>query len=347
MFSSILLAFVLLMICPMKFFANTVIKETSPDGTWLEAYINDDLCITKLSFSDASCVQYEYEDQKLSKIVRMDSLGRELYTHTYHWNESQPTHHIGWFSTQYIYDDHGRVTAKLNPWYQADVEYNSEGQAIRIGNKIYTYDTSGQITSEQGYFHAIYDESFNPIALNGQSVPAMEYDSEGNLIREGFIYDENNNLIEASGERYTYDALGRRIQKNNTCYLYLGFEEIGSFENGHCRTLKIPGIGGPIAIEIEGKAYAPIIDAQGIIRKLIDPITNSVYTEVDCDIFGGGLTDAIPYAYRGKRYDTLTNLIYFGKRYYDPSLHQWITPDPFGILRPHRRQFLGVRTGIR
>jgi len=29
--------------------------------------------------------------------------------------------------------------------------------------------------------------------------------------------------------------------------------------HGQCKTLKVPGIGGPIAIEIEGKPYAPVI----------------------------------------------------------------------------------------
>jgi RHS repeat-associated protein len=75
-----------------------------------------------------------------------------------------------------------------------------------------------------------------------------------------------------------------------------------------------------------------VIDARGIIRKLIDPIDNSVYAENSCDIFGGGLTDAIPYAYRGKRYDPETSLLYFGKRFYDPVWHRWLTPDPLGPL---------------
>jgi len=45
---------------------------------------------------------------------------------------------------------------------------------------------------------------------------------------------------------------------------------------------------------------------------------------------GSGLSDEIPYAYSGKRYDSKTGLVYFGKRYYDPSLRRWLTPDPIG-----------------
>ena len=42
------------------------------------------------------------------------------------------------------------------------------------------------------------------------------------------------------------------------------------------------------------------------------------------------LSSDIPYAYAGKRCDTKTGLLYFGKRYYDPSLRRWLTPDPIG-----------------
>ena len=34
----------------------------------------------------------------------------------------------------------------------------------------------------------------------------------------------------------------------------------------------------------------------------------------------------------GKRYDTSTGLIYFGKRFYDPSLGKWLTKDPVGPI---------------
>ena len=32
----------------------------------------------------------------------------------------------------------------------------------------------------------------------------------------------------------------------------------------------------------------------------------------------------------GKRYDASTGLVYFGKRFYDPMSHRWITTDPLG-----------------
>lgn len=45
-----------------------------------------------------------------------------------------------------------------------------------------------------------------------------------------------------------------------------------------------------------------------------------------------GLAEDIPYAYVGKRYDASSGLVYFGKRFYDPSLGRWLTPDPLGAV---------------
>lgn len=311
--------FALLLIFAFQLSAEFTIRETAANGAWLEAHIHDDSRLKALLFSDGSSILYEYQDSHLSTITRLDPLGNALYSHSYHWDADQLQSQSGWVQTQYSYDDSGRLLAKLDPWQSATIEYDSLGQAVRIGDRSYSYDPLGQITAEQGYFQTAYDDDYNLI----HNPP---YDERG------LIYDEHNQLVEACQKRYIYDSYGRRTQKDTTSYLYLGFEEIASFENGTCKTLKVPGIGGPIAIEIDGKPYATVIDPQGIIRKLIDPIDRSIYATNDCDIFAGGITAAIPYAYRGKRYDEESGLLYFGKRYYNPSRHRWLTPDPLGPI---------------
>lgn len=319
--------------------ANETIKETCANGFALEALLDDSKRIREISFSDGSGISYEYEDEKLSRIVRYDPLGNELYAQTYNWEGSRLISQAGWFNTTYMYDDFDRVIAKLNPWCDEEIEYAASGNVIRIGDKRYCYDDLGQIIEESGLFHAVYDEKCNLLELNNKKFVVDEqnmlreynYDLNGNHLNDGFVFEENQ-ISEAQGERYFYDSLGRLIQKGNISYLYLGWEEIASFINGQCETLKIPGVGGPVAIEIKGKAYAPVTDSAGIIRKLIDPLTLAVYKENNCNIFGGGLSEAIPYAYRGKRYDSSTGLIYFGKRFYNPLIHRWVSPDPLGAI---------------
>ncbi len=238
--------------------------------------------------------------------------------------DSRLENQAAWFNTQYFYDDSGRVIARLNPWHNEVIEYDTQGQAVRIGDRTYCYDHLGQITAEHGFFEALYGTDYNIEELNEKSFCPHQTND--------FQYDKNSQLVEAFGKRYSYDLYGRCIRKGGTSYLYLGFEEIASFEEGLCKTLKIPGLGGPVAIEIDGKPYAPIVDAQEVVRKLIDPMNNSIYAENHCDVFGNGLTEEIPYAYRGKRYDQETNLLYFGKRYYNPASHQWLKPNPLGSI---------------
>ncbi len=40
---------------------------------------------------------------------------------------------------------------------------------------------------------------------------------------------------------------------------------------------------------------------------------------------------AYPWRYAGKRLDPETGLIYFGHRYYDPTLDRWLSTDPAGF----------------
>lgn len=40
-----------------------------------------------------------------------------------------------------------------------------------------------------------------------------------------------------------------------------------------------------------------------------------------------------PWVFSSKYYDAETHLVYFGSRYYDVELKQWLTPDPLGTLQ--------------
>lgn len=299
----------LIMLLSMQTLFGAVFKETGSNGSWLEIELNDDGDVSKLTFSDQGSIEYCYIDRRIDQITRYNSAGEELYKHTYQWQGDLLVSDTGWFTTNYIYDQNRRVIAKLSPWQQDTVEYNSNGQIVRLNQKIYMYDDRGQITSESGCFFATYDDQFNLLTLNG--IPLSSTTQKESL-------------------DCVYDDYGRRMRKGDTSYLYLGFEEVCSFKNGYCESLKVPGLSGMIAIEIDGKPYAPVTDPAGIVRKLIDPSANSVSREINCDIFGTNLSDAIPYAYRGKRFDPETGFIYFGRRYYNPAQHRWTSPDPLG-----------------
>ena len=323
-------------------FGNTLREEFS-NGLWVESKYDDWNRPLERTFPDYSRIAYEYDGPFLKTATRLCPSGFVLYTHTYDkYNEAGlPISETGLFQTTYSYDKTGlRRTFQINPYLKEDLVYDEAGNLIRRGAVAYTYDNASRLTSETGKFTARYDQDYNCIEKNGQPQPVDEagqiqglpYDTNGNLIKSGFIFDAFDQLISAEEEDFIYDAVGRRLQKGNTSYLYIGDEEIGSFEEGKAKELKILGAQNIVAIEIENNAFAPIQDVQGTIRSLVDWKTKKIVQENSCDAFGVGLTDAIPYAYAGKRYDAKTGLIYFGKRYYDPELSRWLTPDPLGPI---------------
>ena len=317
-----------------------VIREEWSNGLWQESDYDDwdRPLIRKLP--DQSQIEYEYEGPFLKKITRISSEGKQLYSHAYDQYDEKGNLRLekGLFLCTYDYDRTGRRVSQNSPYYNEATVYDPSGHLIQRGDRLYTYDATSQMTSESGRFSARYDAHYNLQVLNGESIAVdplnqiegLEYDLNGNLLKPGFVYDEFDQLIESTGEKHVYDALGRRIQRGQTSFIYIGDEEIGAFENGELKELKIPGFSTHVAIEIDCTPYAPIIDVQGVTRLLIDWETKEIFKENDCDAFGVGLSEDVPYAYSGKRYDSKTGLVYFGKRYYDSSLRRWLTPDPVG-----------------
>ena len=318
-----------------------ILREEWSTGLWIESSYDDWNRPLERILCDNSRVVYEYEGPFLKRVVRYDNEGTLLYIHTY--QERDAAGHVlsekDFFSTFSTYNKRGAKTSQINPYFNEEISYDAAGNVIQRGLVKYAYDDASRLTFESGKFAARYDLRHNCIEKNGRAIALdtlnqlqeEDYDANGNLLRPGYVYDSFDQLVEAGGERSTYDALGRRILKGNTAYLYVGDEEIGSFENGKFKELKILGEDGIVAIEIEGCPYAPVQDVQGTIRLLVDGKTGEIVKRNDCDAFGVGLTDEIPYAYAGKRYDAASG-VYFGQRTYDPSIGRWLSRDPLWAI---------------
>ena len=333
---------------------NKVCKENAcdPFGNILREEFSSGLVVTssyddysrpvQRILPDDSQILYAYEGPFLKTVTRLDSRGSQLYSHTYEEfdEKGNPLFETGLFSTSYSYDKEGRRIFQKNPYFAEEIEYDRSGNLIRKGNIRYAYDAASQLISEESKFQFTYDHHYNRASVNGEEIQIdalnqrrdVEYNPNGNLIREGFVYDEFDQLVQTGTDHFTYDALGRRLINGSTAYFYIEDEEIGSFQNGQIEELKVLGITEPVAIEIRDKPFAPVIDVQNTIRQLVDWNTGEVTFANSCDAFGKGLSADIPYAYVGKRYDVSSGLVYFGKRFYDPSLGRWLTPDPLGAV---------------
>jgi len=234
----------------------------------------------------------------------------------------------------------------------------SSGQSI-----VYTNDSLYNRIQKNEELHGVNDLN-ELVSLDG--VQGL-YDLNGNQIlrKNGaetirLTYDPLNRLIETSSEKqkikFTYDPLGRRLDKtvhaltahgwkesDQEYYLYDDQNEIGAFTAPqHPKNLRVLGLAAhkdnpvTVGIEVDGQIFAPLLDVQGNIRRLVDLDTRTIAASYNFTAFGealkGSPRDDVPWQFASKRFDPELGFIYFGKRYYDPRLGRWLTTDPVGFV---------------
>lgn len=233
----------------------------------------------------------------------------------------------------------------------------------------YSYDDLNQLTEETGLFAHIYsyDSHYNRTRKDEQGYlinslnqnPSCTYDLNGNPLSYRLWrmqYDAFDRLICIEDPRqrltFTYDADHRRLSKQvyakengqwilkkQLHFLYDGQNEIGSVnEQGEFQELRILGrtphaeIGSAIAIEINGELYAPIHDLQGNLCTLVSVKDPQKVEHYRFSAFGEEQAPGAtcPWRFSSKRTDE-SGLVYYGRRYYNPHLGRWLTPDPLGL----------------
>lgn len=314
--------------------------------------------------ADASPITYTYHAGLLHTITYRNQ------THTYQTRDLQANitqvslpNQLG--SLTFQRDAYSRPISFQSPYYEAINAYDPMGNLSSqtftdpLGTETitYSYDDHEQLTHEQNH-HYIYDSLNNRHHKDGHDYQINDlsqivdegytYDANGNLLSNGyfdFTYDSQDRLINIKKNRlqitFTYDPFHRRISKttNNEKQLYLWDQEneIGAANSkGKLTQLRILGeglaaeIGAAVFIELDQKVYIPIHDHRGNLVLLIDkkPIETYRYSA-----FGEEQTKATlsPWRFSSKRVDPETHYLYFGRRYYSPSLGRWITPDPQGL----------------
>jgi len=336
-----------------------VVQETFPSNHVIDKKYDDFNRLVSLKISALGEVKYSYDQLYLRKVTRY--VGSQFYMHNYTDYDKS-----GNLLSEKLIGDLGRVFHKTDErglkssiksfYLHQECFYDAEKNLVETiidGNPYrYTYDELSQLTSESGPNHSslyAYDSLYNRTNYKtndlNQNV-ALSYDLNGNqttFANFQLKYDPLNRLVDAvSPEKklvFTYDALGRRLSKSSEGeredYLYHGLYELGAIS----KNFRVPGIvrnNSPttVAIELGDRVFAPVLDAQGNVRKLVDS-ARSVADSYDFTAFGVELKDVMqpnPWRYASKRLDEELGLIYFGKRYYDPAFGRWLTQDPAGFV---------------
>ncbi len=319
-----------------------------------------------IALPDKSKIKYEYEGLHLKKVKRVTKDDTLEYEHCYlsfdktgHVQNELLIHNLGEIKT--TSDLLERPISVISPFHKMETNYDTLGLVSStknslFGSKQYKYDPLKQLTLENEKEHH-FDSIGNP---SDKSV------NDYNELISEFIYDANGNPIKKIGDslQYSYDALGRLIsildEKNRKVvfsydaysrlaskeifqndfsirtrfYFYDEEHEIGSTNLfGAILDLKVLGlgikedIGAAIAVELEGKVYLPLHDFRGNIIALISKSGEIIWT-YEYDAFGNENSEISqnPWGFCSKRKEE--GLVYFGKRFYNPEIKRWLTPDP-------------------
>ena len=308
----------------------------------------------------AGRITYTYNPAHLKSITRYNSQNKPLYTHTYEQYDLSgnllKATAINGDPITYTHNIAGLRTEIQTPYFAHTIKKLDPNNNVlkAVNNQIsetYKYNLLDQLTDEPSNTYD-YDSQQNRLTHNQTTYQVnalnqlshITYDLDGNPTKIGsknLSYDALGRLIALDGDTYTYDHLHRRMTTSTQRFLYDDQNEIGT--DTELRILGIgqgAEIGASIAIELNThqEIYTPIHDLYGNVKMLSSFGHTQTYTYT---AFGEHHTNSTnSWRYQSKRSDP-TGLIYFGRRYYDPSMGRFLTPDPLGLSEhPNLYQYI-------
>jgi len=225
---------------------------------------------------------------------------------------------------------------RLTSW---NYSVNVGSISLPIQTDSYTYDNNGNRISKQ-------------VVLTGQEATPQQtsygYDFENRL---AILSLPNVSAGSPDTLEFTYNGEGLRMQSSldnvATNYLYDGSNVLverntaGTTTKSYTRGLDNGGgIGSLIAQKYtaNGTSVTQYYDYndQGTVANLTY-LTGISSINYNYDAFGNLLTpqvgsDTNTHLFSTKELDAKSGLYYFGRRYYDPEVGRWITPDPLGFI---------------
>ena len=159
----------------------------------------------------------------------------------------------------------------------------------------------------------------------------------------------------ATAYSYAYDYMSRRVAKwtpsHTTTFVYDGWNLIMEIHNSTIPPFQSStkqyywgndlsgteqgagGVGGLLAVSIDGAYYLPCYDNNGNITAYVNE-QGVVVAQYTYDAFGATITQSgshashFPHRFSTKYRDHETGLYYYGCRFYDPLWSRWLNRDP-------------------
>ncbi|MCP4351083.1 MAG: RHS repeat-associated core domain-containing protein [Desulfobacterales bacterium] len=234
------------------------------------------------------------------------------------------------------------MTNPLNQYTDITTTVNSDQQVTDSPK----YDDDGNLTEISDYQGSL---KYNYNAENRLVSAAPELPMQDDIKVE-FVYDYMGRRVKKTVSVWN----GSWIQETEKLFVYDGWNMICEIttESSQPATEKYyvwgldlsqslqgaGGIGGLIAT-LDNSAsvvYYYFYDANGNVGQLVNAADGGIAAHYEYDPFGniikaeGEYRDSNPYRFSTKYFDAETGLIYFGFRFYDPTLGRWTIRDPIG-----------------
>ena len=242
-------------------------------------------------------------------------------------------------------DDDLKVTVSVS----AGGELNEGEVHIAQTPEAFTYDADGNLTSD-GLWDYTWDAENRLTAMTmktglptGMTRKRLEfkYDYLGRRVEKKVIdhWDVQGEQTTVTHLRYVYDGhnLIAELDASTTNKTVLSTYVWGLDLSG--TTWGAGGVGGLLMIKDGSKVYFPGYDGNGNVSALLDSADGSLDAKYEYGAFGEPLRvsgTAIaadnPFRFSTKYTDVESGLVYYGFRYYSPSLGRFLNRDPLGEL---------------
>ncbi|XP_065204844.1 teneurin-m isoform X4 [Planococcus citri] len=222
---------------------------------------------------------------------------------------------VGKSNWKYLYDENGNAVGIVDQSQKLTLGYDSGDRIVQVGDiELKGYDVRGFVV-RNGQAKLSYDESGHlSHATDGETFSTFyRYDHRGRLIS---IHDTTGNVTQFL---YTDPHRPELITilhnpKHRRTYTYL-------YDDNDVL----------VAIESADQRYYVAPDQNGSPMVVFDTNGN-VVKEIKRTPFGKIISDSnialyIPVGFQRSIPDPHTGLVYLNKRWYDPSVGQWMTPD--------------------
>jgi RHS repeat-associated protein len=241
-----------------------------------------------------------------------------------------------WLTAQSSSSLGGSVTANaFIPQTPEASTYDADGNIITDGRWNYFWDAENRLKAIETFGN----QAGNSKSIWNSGVPLIhidfKYDYKGRRISKLISTWSGSAFVASSETRYAYENWNLLADYSvsgsslSLAHSYLWGIDLSGRIHG------AGGVGGLLAmISASGAIELPVYDGNGNVQALTDRLTAQMTAAYEYSPYGQPLrtigTDALvnPFRFSTKYTDNETDLVYYGRRYYNPALGRFLGRDP-------------------